>query len=66
MCWRHAGAVHAGLAHSCVDHRLIHAVVNEVLEGLLGPKAHPLLLRTQLWQQAVEGLGQALGADGGV
>ncbi len=58
--------MHAGLAHSCVDHRLIHAVMNEVLEGLLGPKAHTFLLRTQLWQQAVEGLGQALGADGGV
>ena len=58
--------MHAGLTHSCVDHGLIHALMNEVLEGLLGPKPHPFLLCAQLRQQAVEGLGQALGADGRV
>ena len=66
MCRRHGGAAHAGLADSPVDHGLVHAVVDQVLECLLGPKAHSFLLRAQLGQQAVQGLGQALGADGGI
>ena len=38
--------------------------MDQVLEGLLGAKAHPFLLCAQLRQQRVEGLRQAQSTDG--